>query len=507
MTKNFFLLSCIVAIFLISRLFRISDTPPSLYWDEASIGYNAYGLTYDLKDEWGEFLPLHFRAFGEFKLPVYVYAVAVVVKFFGLNEFSVRLPAVFFSLGTLVVTYFLALKIFRKETVALFTSFLLTVSPWFFIFSRAGYEVSAGLMFFLLGTYLFVFSLEKIRYLPFCVLSLIMSIYSYNSFRVIVPVFIILGVFYLILTYRGNFRKILIPFFLSVFLFLVSLIPILKLVALDTGLVRYGIVKAGGLFDILRNYFAHFSPEFMIFSGDKNLRSQQPGFGQIYLIDLPLIIFGIYQVIKSRNKLYWLTLLLFLIGMIPASLTRESPHALRSLPALPFLIVISSLGADSVSERLKKYKTFVYLFLIVVYLGFFEFYATNFFNKYPYEASSDWQYGYKALFLAYKDEFPKYKKVVISDEYGQPYIFALYYLKFNPSDFRKTAKYNNISNWGASTVRSFDSFEFKKVDVSDLGAETLVFATDKDKLEKKVASSEIRFLDGSTAFWVYKSIR
>src|SRR3989338_266026 len=113
--KILFLL--ILVLFLVTRLYKISEIPVSVYWDEASIGYNAYSIAQTGKDEWGEFLPIHFRAFGEFKLPVYIYAVVPFVKLFGLNAFSVRMPAVLFSLGVVILTFFLARKISGDRTI------------------------------------------------------------------------------------------------------------------------------------------------------------------------------------------------------------------------------------------------------------------------------------------------------------------------------------------------------------------------------------------------------
>ena len=77
MKKLWLPLGLIIALFLFTRLYKITQTPPSLYWDETSIGYNAYSITQGLKDEWGKMLPVNFRAFGEFKLPVYIYTTAI----------------------------------------------------------------------------------------------------------------------------------------------------------------------------------------------------------------------------------------------------------------------------------------------------------------------------------------------------------------------------------------------------------------------------------------------
>src|SRR4030043_2257286 len=105
MKKEKLVLAVILLFFILSRLFRITDIPPSVYWDEASIGYNAYSVLTTAKDEWGEFLPLHFRAFGEFKLPVYIYSTIPFIKLLGLNALSVRIPSVIYFLLSILLTY------------------------------------------------------------------------------------------------------------------------------------------------------------------------------------------------------------------------------------------------------------------------------------------------------------------------------------------------------------------------------------------------------------------
>ncbi len=71
----------IILLAFILRIFMVWKIPPSLNWDEVSIGYNAYSILETGKDEWGAFMPLHFRAFGEFKLPVHIYASIPGMRF------------------------------------------------------------------------------------------------------------------------------------------------------------------------------------------------------------------------------------------------------------------------------------------------------------------------------------------------------------------------------------------------------------------------------------------
>src|SRR4030042_4751677 len=94
------------------RFYKINQDPPSLNWDEVSIGYNAYSVLKTGRDEWGRFLPVHFKSYGEYKLPVQVYASIPGIAVFGLNEFGVRItPAVYGTL-TVLLLYFLTKNIF-----------------------------------------------------------------------------------------------------------------------------------------------------------------------------------------------------------------------------------------------------------------------------------------------------------------------------------------------------------------------------------------------------------
>jgi 4-amino-4-deoxy-L-arabinose transferase-like glycosyltransferase len=444
----------VLILFLISRIYKIAEIPASVYWDEASIGYNAFSIATDLKDEWGEKLPLHFRAFGEFKLPVYIYTVAVFVKAIGFNEYAVRLPAVFYSLGTLLLVYLLTKKITGKEGVAILASFILSFSPWFFIFSRTGYEVTAGLFFFFLGTYLFLL-IDKNKYLLLAAtLSFLLSFYSYNSFRIIIPIWLITLFIY---RYRdfAKMKKEWILIFASVLIFVLSLIPVYRLYKFDAGSVRFAQVEVTGKLGFVKNYFSHFDPKFLFLKGDTNPRSQIPGHGQLYWFEIPLIIFGLIAIIKSKKIIYFLPLVTLLIAPVPAALTKESPHALRALLMTPSFAMISAMGVMFLRENFKKISGIILFMVITAYYLSFESYMVDFITKYPTESASDWQYQYKEIFT-------NQKSGIITDKYAQPYIFALYYLKYPPEKFRQEVKLNPVSDWGFSKVASFNGFQFIK---------------------------------------------
>lgn len=500
--KEYLFLGLILIFFLFTRFFKITQIPASLYWDEASIGYNAYSILQDAKDEWGSFLPLHFRAFGEFKLPVYVYSVAVSEFIFGSGIFSVRFPSVIYSALSLILLFLIAKKQFGAG-VGLFSALIFTLSPWYFIFSRAGYEVSAGLFFFLLGTLLFLYSDKKNYFFLLSVASFVFSFYSYNSFRVVIPIFLILfGLIFLFRKGEGVGKK-LIYLFLSAVVFLAVLIPTYRLYKLDAGFIRMDQVRASGSVQIIKNYFSHFSYSFLFGSGDSNPRSNIPGFGELYLIELPFLIAGAVYLVKKRVNFWWLPILAIILGPIPAAITKESPHALRSILMFPFFSLVIGLGINWVLNLIKKYREIAVFSVVVLLMISFENYYSDFLTEYFPKYSNEWQNGYSEIFKNYSSDFDKYESVIITDKYAQPYIFALYYQKFDPQVFRKSVSYNPVGNWGFSTVQSFGKFTFKMAEESDLKEGVIIFADPGSELGAERPTGVIKNPDGSVALLVY----
>ncbi len=197
----------------------------------------------------------------------------------------------------------------------------------------------------------------------------------------------------------------------------------------------------------------NFSFDFLIVHGDKNLRSQQANFGQLPLPELPLLLLGLLYMTRSKSKYKLLLLILLLLGPVPAAITKESPHALRSISMVPFISIISAMG----SLYFKKY-----LFIVLIFLGVFINYFYNFLNIYPVQSAKDWQFEYKGIYADYEDKFDKYSRILISDKYAQPYIFTLFYLKYDPDKFRQEVVRNSVDQWGFSTVKEFGKFEFGK---------------------------------------------
>ncbi|KKR38002.1 MAG: Glycosyl transferase family 39, partial [Candidatus Woesebacteria bacterium GW2011_GWA1_40_45] len=186
-----FLLIFILVFAFILRFYKVSEIPPSLNWDETSIAYNAYSILKTGKDEWGKFLPLHLRAYGEYKLPAQIYASIPGVAIFGLNELGVRITPVVYGTLTVLFLYFLARRLFKNSYIGLVSAFLLAISPWHIQLTRASFESSFSVFWVILGIWFLVKGFEKPKWWIISVIPFAISIYTYNSARIFTPLFLL----------------------------------------------------------------------------------------------------------------------------------------------------------------------------------------------------------------------------------------------------------------------------------------------------------------------------
>jgi|GEM_PF-2597271 len=67
------LITSLFIVILFFHLLALSSIPRGFYCDEFSIGYNAFLIAKTGHDEHGNFFPIFFKSFGEFKNPLFIY--------------------------------------------------------------------------------------------------------------------------------------------------------------------------------------------------------------------------------------------------------------------------------------------------------------------------------------------------------------------------------------------------------------------------------------------------
>ena len=483
----------ILLLSLALRIYQISQVPPALNWDEVSLGYNAYSVFKTGHDEWGNKLPTIFRAYGDYKLPAYVYISIPGIAVFGLTEFAVRLPSLVAGTLSILFTYFLVLELFDSKkhrtpytrTFAALSALLMAVEPWSLFTSRIALEADIAVFFIISGTYFFLRGLRTKNYLLFASLFFGLSVWSYNSARVFVPLFLVS----LVIIYREKFLAIykISPSTIrcSLITALVFLVPMFWQLARPIGQARYGevqILDQGLIAKInearnngcsrlvcnkvtyfvpifVKNYIPHFGPRFLFFEGGSNYQFSIPERGLLHLVNLPFFYLGLVMVfLKFRNYKYGRLLIVWLLlAPTASSLTREAPHVLRSIVILPVPMILTALGLGFFLKKFKHLFVFVYLVLVLISL---EGYMQTYFNDYRVNYSDSWQYGYKEMVGFVKENYDKYDKILITKKHGEPHEFILFYLKWDPGNYLKDTSLVRFyqSNWW--WVDGFDKFYF-----------------------------------------------
>ena len=154
------LLFSILVLAAVLRLYRLGQIPNGLEWDEVALGYDAYSILHTARDQFGTFLPNHFRSLDDWKPPLYVYSAVPAVALFGLTEFATRLPAAVYGIAAVLLTYFLVKELFgsssRSTRIALLSSFFLAISPWHLQFSRAAFETNLSVTVTIAAVFAFI---------------------------------------------------------------------------------------------------------------------------------------------------------------------------------------------------------------------------------------------------------------------------------------------------------------------------------------------------------------
>lgn len=523
--KTKIILFCIIILASVLRLYKLEHVPPSISWDEAAVGYNAYTIANYEKDEYGATFPLFFKSFGDDKHPVHIYLTALSVKILGLNEFSIRFPVALFGVMNVLVVFYLAKLLFKNDAVGFIASFLLAVSPFNLHFSRFNHEANFLLFFFMMGLTLFIYSIKKNnRYLPLSILSFGVAFLTYHPAKIVVPaIFVILISFFWKNILEKKKSLVISALIGSVFLSLIFLNPqLLGLARVKQNQLSENQIKQTYLFEVTKNevlgkinlilnqYISHFSPTFLFLSGDKNPRLSSQSNGQIYGAELPFFILGIIFLFLKRSKESLILLAWIFLAPLPSSLVAEAPHAARASLMMGALQIITALGLYEFiiflrKPFIKKIATVVILTIISVSVfGYLKYYYGEYSKRYAIE----WQYGHKQI-VEYVDQHEEYSSIYMTELRSQPYIFFLFYLQSPLEIYQSSVLFNNKISKSYNTVSGFSKYYFggwnSLSDPSQKGVLYILTPSEYDGLMNRDTydvKKVIKYPNGAAAFYL-----
>lgn len=466
-------LGIIFFIAVLLRFINLSSYPAGFHQDEASLGYNGYSLMLTGKDDNGNKFPLYIDMFGDNRPSGYHYLTIAPIKLFGLNEFSTRFPGALFGSMTVFAVYLLAYVILKNKTVSLLSAFLVAVSPWHIVISRASGEAVIALFFIVLGFSLLLQGLteNKNKLIVLGTIFVSISYFFYHTPRVFVPLAFLAFATYLFPFWKNEAKLIRIKMLL-VFVFLSSLVFCLVfLVSGGTG--RYSQVNIFNNFEtkffisqelqedglahsfgygsrvfhnkitnygriFLDNYLHYFSGDFLFTKGGLPIWYSVPRMGLMYIIELPFLLFGIYVMLKSKSRIHKLPILWLIIVPIVGGITMDDiPNVNRSIIMVPVLEIIVAVGFINMVSLFHKKKLFFAILSAFLFLGNILYFGHQYFINATVHNNWYRNNGFSEMMKVVNENYSKYDAIVMSKFQGGIYPLVLFYSKYSPQAYQK----------------------------------------------------------------------
>ena len=142
--KTCFITAILILFALVLRIYQITVLPLSMHIDEAGLGLNAWSIAHFGTDRYGNFLPICPSNFYGEQSAFYTYFCALCIKLGGLNMFTLRFPAVFMGMVTVIFGSLIMKEMWGRK--GFYTGFLLlSIFPYFIMNCRFALDCNAML--------------------------------------------------------------------------------------------------------------------------------------------------------------------------------------------------------------------------------------------------------------------------------------------------------------------------------------------------------------------------
>ena len=455
----YFLLLVAIVTALFLHFWRIGLAPRGFVVDECSVAYNAYCIAETGADEYGVKYPVFFRCLDNYQDPVLIYCLAPLVKVFGLTERIARIPTALFNILGALAFGFLVQEYCRNKWLSLIGGALFSFIPWLYPMSRLAFSDGAMLFGMIMGWWLLLMALRK----GSCSLGAgagvawAFAMYARALGRPMAPLLLLcfglafsrslLTRWKVVLVFGVSYVAALLPMIISSVRFPQSLTTRFEAIS-----VFQNHPSANeALHRVVSRYFEYLGPRFLFLSGDQNLR-QNTGFGgELFLFLIPLVLAGLYCLVRSfkARSHYRFLALSFLVYPIIAALTLERMHSGRSINGVLSWLLTAMVGAQWLWERRGPWRK---ILLITGCAGALEIalYMHDYFGPYqtrnPHalqtELTDVLEYCFahldtnQVLYISASTYTP-YGAVVNTDLKPQLYVCVLFFGKINPSVYQR----------------------------------------------------------------------
>lgn len=466
------ILYIILVVGFITRSVGININPKGLNVDEASSGYDAYSILEFGCDRNGNKFPVFLEAWGSGQNALYSYLMIPFIKLFGLNVITTRLPMVILGCISLIVWYNLLNEVKNKKFAIIGLSFLV-ICPWNIMKSRWGLESNIFPDFVLYAIYFIVKFIKTNNVSKLYIASILLGVssYTYGTSYFFLPIFCIIMYIYLLYTKKVNIKNVILSFsiifIIALPIMLYIIINTFDLNQIDLGIItipklpvnRYeeqtSIFNGNILTKSIKNFVK--SLKLLLTQDDGLSWNCIPGFGIFYIISIPFLVYGIIYSIKNKEEIkkyksvidIWFIssfFLMFVLNEVNINRINVLIYPLIYYVINGIYIVVTKRNIISNS------------IILIVYIAFFVMFMCSYIFLKP---ANNYTFVDNIKEVIEYVEKVKDRKIYIEYAFKEPYIYVLYYTKYNTHDFIDSVQYIDNENLGKfDNIKSFGRYNF-----------------------------------------------
>ena len=409
-------------------MFDLGRTPVYFGGDEAHFAVVGHSIATTGRNLNGDVMPLFFNLAdpasdltplpwgNTWYQPLLFYIVAATLTVAPLSEFAVRLPvAIVGGVITPVLLYLVALRLFKRRGLALFSAVVLALSPPHLILSRQALDYVCPLPF-MLGWFWFLLDYAETRRLKSAVLAGIclgLGFYSYIASWVMMPLYLALSA----IVYwrlggaigsrsgaapdRSPIAGLLRPLIASTAGFIVPLLVFVPWLWTHPAMLRETfdryqmsdqeqvsmIQDPGNAFRLdkvaatVSAYWSHFDPAFLFMIGGPSMTTSTGRVG-VFLLPLAVLLpLGAFALLRRPDPFGFHTVILLGVVTAPLAATlKGQPFSVqRILFMFPFAALVAAFGLEWLWQaRARAARVAAIALVVAVPLHFAVFYRDYF---------------------------------------------------------------------------------------------------------------------------------
>jgi len=457
------------------RLWKLDLNPVGLVHDEIHQLVNAKSLALTGKGAAGTGAGIFQNepycdgncVFGE--LPSYL---LVPFAFFKTSFPSLKIPLIFVSV--LMIFWFIKLfeNLTKNKWMGIMVGLMIAINPWAINFGRAAYENIFSFMFYAWSLYLFTIKTFKLKNQFWAIILGFAASLSYFGAKPIFVPLMLLGLGYGFWLEKKNIKK-----YLMLGIFALGLMGGYGIILKDsfaglrmneTKMINNEIIgevdnqrrislEIPNFRDVfvnkytvlgkllLRRYFAGLAPNYLFNEGeigyDHFMISNHPF---MYLIDLPMIILGLYALVSiSVAAVVLIISIILVLPITPMMSNYATTYALRNGLLYPLLSAIAGIGIYYLVKTIKNknIKSLTKIIIVVIYFISFVNFEVMYWYRTPFEKSAGWVFFERQAirYISLLKEKNKQEKieVITGDPVDMIYEYGIFSGKINNREFIK----------------------------------------------------------------------